>query len=318
MKKIAVTSLLILTLLTILSCKNTIQKKDIGLEKNISFNYTPVKPINGKLLGVVELGAAGFNSFIIEVDENLNWELKHKEYGTSLIVEGMTNTELVNQKLRSYIESISTFGLDKKDIYFVVSSGAAKEDITKLISKELKNIGYIVNNVSVTEEGAYALKAILPKKFIASSFLVDIGSGNTKISYFNKEEIPITFETHGAKYYQKGTEDTDVFNDVQKAIAKIPSAKKSNCFIIGGSPTQLARLIQKEESTYTVLNTDPTKFTNIPTNGGKKLQSGLNIYNAIEKDPLVKKIIYFLDGNFTVGFLLEKAQQLKKAPILIK
>src|SRR4051812_4435893 len=33
-----------------------------------SFTYSPEKPQNGKVKGVVELGAAGFNSFVIRMD----------------------------------------------------------------------------------------------------------------------------------------------------------------------------------------------------------------------------------------------------------
>ena len=32
------------------------------------FNYTPPQPVNGKLKGVVEMGATGFNSFIVRID----------------------------------------------------------------------------------------------------------------------------------------------------------------------------------------------------------------------------------------------------------
>src|SRR5678816_2614663 len=32
------------------------------------FNYTPEQPENGSLRGVVELGATGFNSFVINMD----------------------------------------------------------------------------------------------------------------------------------------------------------------------------------------------------------------------------------------------------------
>ena len=295
---------LFIVLIFIFSCKN--KENNILKEKTPVFKHALQKPINGKLMGVVELGAAGFNSFIINVDEHMNWELKNRAYGVSLIVEGMTNTQLVNQKLRDYVQQINTFGVAKEDIYFVVSSGAAKEEITQLISKELKSIGYDVNIVTATQEGSYALKAVLPEKFNNTSFLVDLGSGNTKIGYYDKDETPIIIETHGAKYYQKGIEDIDVFKDVKKAIAKIPTKKRTHCFMIGGTPYQLARLIKKEDHIYTVLNSDPKKLEEIAENGGKKLQSGLNIYKAIQEQSKVKKIIHVLDGNFTIGFLLEK------------
>ncbi len=37
------------------------------------FNYTAGKPVNGTLKGVVELGATGFNSFVINMDSKKNW-----------------------------------------------------------------------------------------------------------------------------------------------------------------------------------------------------------------------------------------------------
>lgn len=298
---------LFIVLTFIFSCKK--KENNILKEKTPVFKHALQKPFNGKLMGVVELGAAGFNSFIINVDEHMNWELKNRAYGVSLIVEGMTNTQLVNQKLRDYVQQINTFGVAKEDIYFVVSSGAAKEEITQIISKELKSIGYDVNIVTATQEGSYALKAVLPEKFNNTSFLVDLGSGNTKIGYYDKDETPIIIETHGAKYYQKGTEDLKVFTDVKKIIASIPTQKRNRCFIIGGVPSQLASLINKEEKKYTSLNNFSEVISILSINGGKKTKSGLNIYKAIEGDSEVKEIINVLDGNFTIGFLLNKLKK---------
>ena len=301
-----INSLLILLALVSFSCKKSQKKEIIDNKKLPVFNFSPKKPIDGKLLGVVELGAAGFNSFIISVDEAMNWQLVEKEYGNSLIVEGMTNTELVNQKLRDYLDKISAHGLSKKNIHFVVSSGAAKEEITQIIAKELENIGYEVNTVTAEEEGLYALRAILYKEFINNSFVVDFGSGNTKISYFKSDGTPVTLETHGAKYYQKGIEDEQVFNDIKKLVAKIPLEKRVQCFMIGGVPTKLAEVTQEKEELFTVLNPDAKMFEKAAIDGGKKIQSGLNIYKAIQEGTDVEKLIYFKDGNFTVGFLLEK------------
>jgi len=212
MKKVNNIYILLICLFITFSCKKKSKNTTTTPEKELfTFNYQPQKPLNGKLLGVVELGASGFNSFIINIDKNLNWKLKKKEYGISLIVEGMTNTHLVNEKLKEYIEKITLYGVDEKDIYFVVSSGASKEKITQIISTELQNIGYTVNNFTAKEEGKYALQAVLPKEYKNNAYLVDIGSGNTKISYFNPDGTTVTLETYGAKYYQKGTEPLDVF-----------------------------------------------------------------------------------------------------------
>ena len=41
--------------------------------ERVPFAYTPPAPVNGKLKGVVELGATGFNSFIIRVDAHIGF-----------------------------------------------------------------------------------------------------------------------------------------------------------------------------------------------------------------------------------------------------
>ena len=41
-----------------------------------AFSYRPTAPVGGKLKGVVELGASGFNLFIVRVDNQRNWKLE--------------------------------------------------------------------------------------------------------------------------------------------------------------------------------------------------------------------------------------------------
>ena len=54
--------------------------KDTKTEER-EFNYTPEKPVDGTLRGVVELGATGFNSFIINMDGQKRWEIVSKNFG---------------------------------------------------------------------------------------------------------------------------------------------------------------------------------------------------------------------------------------------
>ena len=304
MKKHKKAHVLILLFVTLVSCKKNITTKKIDENKIVTkFNYSPKKPINGKLYGVVELGAAGFNSFIACVDENQNWELKKVEYGTSLLVEGMTNTMLVSQKLKQYIDRLVDFDVAEEDIYFVVSSGAIKEDITKLIIKELNSLGCKVNTVTPSEEGKYALLGVLPKEFKRNSFVVDMGSGNTKISYLSEDDSANTIEVFGAKYYQKGFEDKEVYNKVRNEISKLPENRKYKCFIIGGVPYEMATSVVGKEKIdlFTVLNANINVY---PKGKGKKFQSGLNIFKAIQDETKVKQTIYLHNGNFAIGFLL--------------
>src|SRR6476661_8186675 len=67
------------------------------------FNYTPEKPQNGTLRGVVEVGATGFNSFVINMDSQKRWEIVSKDFGESLAYEGLATTEDIRNGLKKYI-----------------------------------------------------------------------------------------------------------------------------------------------------------------------------------------------------------------------
>ncbi|MCT4700166.1 hypothetical protein [Tenacibaculum haliotis] len=268
-----------------------------------TFNYTPTKPVNGTLKGVVELGASGFNSFIVNVDKDNNYEVKSKEFGNSLIIEGMTNVNEVTKKLKDYIQKIVEFGVKTDDIHFVVSSGAKISDTSKIIIRELKNLGYVVNEVTAEEEGIYALKAVLPNEFKSIAYVVDIGSGNTKVSYYEGNEI-VGKDSYGAKYFQNDTADELVYKEVRSIAATIPKGKKSLCFIIGGVPFNMAKSIRKEANRFTMLSTDIDSYKDVVTKKGKKVESGLNIFKAIGDETGCKRFVFDWDANFTIGFLL--------------
>jgi hypothetical protein len=74
------------------------------------FVYNNPTPENGKLKGVVELGASGFNSFIINVDAQKNWELKKADFGASLVYDKLTNDTEIKSKLVEYITSMTDYG----------------------------------------------------------------------------------------------------------------------------------------------------------------------------------------------------------------
>ncbi|MFD0992224.1 hypothetical protein [Tenacibaculum geojense] len=301
MKQTVQFSMLLLCFLGMFSCKQKTHSK----KQQTTFIYTPTKPVQGKLKGVVELGTSGFNSFVIEVDKNKNWILKDREYGVSLISEGMTNTHVINQKLQDYIQKLLHKGLDSSAIHFVVSSGAIKEDLTKLMVNELKNIGHEVKVVSPHEEAKFALKSALPKGYHENSFVVDLGSGNTKISFL-KDSIVIGLETHGSKYHQKGAYDEEVYEEVSKIASKVPKHKSKYCFILGGVPYQMASPDLNQKKSYIPLSNNANHYNNLAAIKGKKVQSGLNIYKAIVETTKCEEVIFFNDGNFTIGFLLEQ------------
>lgn len=269
-----------------------------------SFTLKAPEPVNGKLKGVVELGSSGFNSFIVDIDKNKNWKVKKKEFGNSLIAEGMTNPKEVNTKLRDYIQKIVEYGVNGKDVHFVVSSGARKEKIAKIIIDELKKIGYNVNVVNPREEAQYAFKSALPNRFQQMAFATDIGSGNTKVSYIEDGKIKGE-EAYGAKYYQKKVNDATAYKNVKANASRVPKDKRRMCFIIGGVPYQMAKKSRKGDERYTVLSTDIASYAELAENKGEKVKCGLNIYKAIIDETKCKKFIFDWDANFTIGFLLD-------------
>lgn len=263
-----------------------------------TFDYTPEKPVNGSLRGVVEVGASGFNSFVINMDKERRWEIVSKDFGESLAYEGLATTEDIRVGLKKYLANMFDKGVSKNNMHFVISSGAQKEAKTTTISNELKKMGYVVNLVTPEQEGKLALKATIPPSFQNNSFLADIGSGNTKISWQEGESLK-SLEVAGAKYYEKGTSDDAVYNEVKTQISKIPESKRNICFIIGGVPFTLAKQSRNGEERYTVLNA-PGSYKA----ADKKMGSGLTIYKGIVDATGTDTFVFDWDANFTIGFLL--------------
>ncbi|GLR17430.1 acetate and sugar kinases/Hsc70/actin family protein [Portibacter lacus] len=263
-----------------------------------TWNYTAVEPIGGKLKGVVELGASGFNSFIIKTDSDKNWKLEKAEWSNSLVYEGMASGTDVTQGLKQYIAKFLDYGVSGNEIHFVVSSGALKNDKTQPIIKALKDLGFVVNEVTPEQEGSYALKSVLPKSYENSAFVVDIGSGNTKISWIEGGKVKAV-ETYGAKYFQNSIADSKAYADAKKYGEMIPSSKTNTCFIIGGVPFTLAKEGRDGKERYTVLN-KPGSYDSDEA----KTKAGLNIYQGLVDGTGCDQFVFDWDANFTIGFLL--------------
>ncbi len=263
-----------------------------------AFTYTPPAPQNGKLKGVVELGASGFNSFIVRVDDQKRWKLEKAEFGNSLVMENMASDDDIRAGLKSYIGKMLDFGVGGRDIHFVVSSGATKAEGTQKITKALKSLNYVVNTVTPEQEGSLGLRCVLPADFFDKSFVVDIGSGNTKISWKENGSTK-ALETYGAKYFQNSTSDETVAAEVQAKAKQIPADHRGMCFIIGGVPFEMAKAVRKDKERYTVLDAPSAyKLENA------KSKAGLNIYKAVADATGTTQFVFDWDANFTIGYLL--------------
>lgn len=263
-----------------------------------AFTYTAPAPQGGKLKGVVELGASGFNSFIVRIDDQKNWKLEKAEFGNSLVMENMATDDDIRAGLKSYIGKMLDFGVGGRDIQFVVSSGAVKAEGTQKIIRALKSLNYVVNTVTPEQEGSLALRSVLPVDFADNAFVVDIGSGNTKISWKENGQTKAV-ETYGSKYFQNGTSDETVASEVAAKAKQVPTSHRKTCFIIGGVPFELAKAVRNGKERYTVLDA-PSAYQL----ENAKSKAGLNIYKAIADATGCDQFVFDWDANFTIGYLL--------------
>lgn len=267
-----------------------------------AFAYEAPAPVDGKLKGVVELGASGFNSFIVRIDPQRNWKLEKAEFGNSLVMESMATDADIRQGLKAYIGKMLDYGVSGRDIHFVVSSGALKVPSTTKIVAALKGLNYVVNTVTPEKEGSLGLRSVLPPAYAGKAFVVDIGSGNTKISWLAAGQ-PKSAETYGAKYFEKGTDDATVATDVQAKAQQVPTSLRQTCFIIGGVPFELAKKGRKGKERYTVLDAASAYQLD-----NAKSKAGLNIYKAVATATGCQQFVFDWDANFTIGYLLTLPQ----------
>lgn len=262
------------------------------------FTYTPPAPVNGKLKGVVELGASGFNSFIVTIDAAKNWKLEKAEFGNSLVMENMATDQDIREGLKKYIAGMLDYGVSGRDIQFVVSSGALKAEGTQKIIRVLKTLNYVVNTVTPEQEGKLGLRVVLPSQFEDKAFVVDMGSGNTKISW-KTNGVAQSRESYGAKYFEQGTDDATVAADEAAKAKEIPADHRNLCFIIGGVPFDLAKQVRNGKERYTVLKL-PADYES----KNAKQKAGLVIYKAIADATGCRQFVFDWDANFTIGYLL--------------
>jgi hypothetical protein len=267
-------------------------------DNNPVFDFKPDEPENGQLYGVVELGASGFNSFVVNMDRQNRWKLVTREFGASLAYEGVATTEGIRQGLTKYMSNMFNNGVPSLNMHFVVSSGALKQPKTVTIANELAKMGYRVNRVTPVQEARLVYKATVPPSYFANSFMLDIGSGNTKVSW-DEGGVIQTLELPGSRYFERGLSDEIVYATVKSGIAKIPITNRQFCFVTGGVPATLARQHRRGGERYTVLRQPATYEP-----ADKKTAAGLNIYRAIADTTDAGLFVFDDDTNFAIGFLM--------------
>lgn len=293
--------------LFISACTNNAEEKD-ALNKSKSnkivseplirtFDYKSEKPVDGKLIAAIEIGSSGLNYFIVNMDDHDRWSLIKSGFGKSDLLDMKTDIESIFLKIESYKREIISAGVDKKDIYVIASSSAIETSDIEEIKSRLSISDIKLRSVSAKEEGYYDLLATIPVEFIKEGFLVDIGSGNTKITWAGDKDT-VSMETFGSKYYLEKVHDTTAFRTVRDILLEIPIENRNLCFLLGGIPYEFASVTNKRDGRYTILE-QPGKYS--PSS--MKAKSGKVIYSAIYLDPTYS-YIFDWDANFSIGYLL--------------
>jgi hypothetical protein len=262
-----------------------------------SFDYNPEPPENGELLGIIELGYSGFNSFIVTMDRQDRWRLEKSVYGESYVSSDQITFEQVLKRIEKFKSTMIQFGVPENNINFVASSNAIKSEKVVDIARRLRQMNIGLITVNAKQEGNYALYATVPKEFFPHAFMIDIGSGNTKISWVDKKE-PITIETYGSKYYEDGVSDQQARIGIKEAIAQVPAKNKTVCFMVGKIPYLLATITNNRTSRYTILEVpDAYSFRE------EQEMAGLNLYGAIWEESTIS-YVFDWDSNFSIGVLM--------------
>lgn len=296
--------LIILTGCGVKKSSNEETKSKLPKEQSVSevrsFDYQPRTPENGELNAVIELGSLGLNYFIIEIDSDGCWKLERSAFGRSNFIYGVNTDAEIIANIQRFKQEIMDYGVKPEDIHLIASSSVVKSEDIPSLNSQLVETSLKIKSISASDEARFALLATVPKEFIEESFIVDIGSGNTKLAWVEKEDT-LSVEIHGSKYFLSDAQDTTVFREVRNALLQVPEKNRNLCFMLGGMIYEFIRGdVEVSDNRYFVLN-PPSEY---PIDN-EKLKAANVIYNALYLEPTFS-YIFDRDSNFSIGYLVSQ------------
>jgi hypothetical protein len=149
----------------------------------------------------IEVGSKGVKLSILDVDKSSQTTgaftiLKDTSVNTDFISFSSTaSSATLNGLYNLFTVALKDYNIPSKRIFTVISSGvkmqADKDDKNKMITElvgsfkeKIKEPERMVEVVDVTQEARLSHLGIVPDKRRYTTFLIDIGSGNTKGGYF--------------------------------------------------------------------------------------------------------------------------------------
>lgn len=189
-------------------------------------NSLKLKYKNSAVYAGIEVGSKGIKMSLLEVGKNAK-----KNGAFNVVKDTSINTDFIsfteptfqatlNGLYTLYTTAINTYNIPTERIFTVVSSGVkvqAEKDnklpcINKLVDSirlKIKEPNRQVEIVDVLQEARLSHLGIIPEARRYTTFLIDIGSGNTKGGYFpngNIKDLKLFQLTWGTKSTANATE----------------------------------------------------------------------------------------------------------------
>lgn len=242
----------------------------------------------------IEVGSKGIKMSVIEIGKNAQssgafFMLKDTSVNSDFIsFSRPAFTATLNGLYELYTMASQSYGIPAHRIFTVISSGvksqAEKEEKTALVNElidsfrvRIKEPGRKVEVVDVKKEATLSHLGIIPETRRYTTFLLDIGSGNTKGGFFpegNKEHF---------KLFQLNWGTKSIANETEKKCAGDISLANYN--------KQLARVlygIENAEIVYAVNESGAYPLSdNIAISGGIAWAVATLIYPELIGNPVV-------------------------------
>ena len=230
----------------ILSCYILLSAAVVSAQNNFKLKYT-----NSSVYSGIEVGSKGIKMSILEVGKNAQSKgtfniLQESSINTDFITFSPATFDATLRGLVNYYNtSLKSYGIPSEQIFTVISSGvmmqAEKDERTKMVytlidsfKTRIRDSKRIVEVVDVLQEARLSHLGIVPEKRRYNTFLIDIGSGNSKGGYFPKGN------TKDFKLFSLNWGTKSVFNAADKRIEGEKTLSSFN--------TQLFRVLSGAEN----------------------------------------------------------------------
>lgn len=189
-------------------------------QNKVKFQYD-----NNSVFAGIEVGSKGVKLSVLDVDKTASGNsftiLKDTSINTDFIsFSQMTSSATLNGLFNLFTVATKDMKIPSKRVFTVISSGvkmqADKDDKNKMIEElvvsfrdKIKEPDRKVDIVDVTQEARLSHLGIVPEAKRYTTFLIDIGSGNTKGGYFpngNTKDFKLFQLNWGTKSTANATE----------------------------------------------------------------------------------------------------------------